>query len=109
MFEPTFRSNPQSSLWLAVLLRAVEDALRPIKTGNNGLSREKQMQDARDYLTTPSRDLLMVCNYAGLDMEAFIDRMKVQIANAVDDPSKRGYRPRRERQRLALRGSAAPL
>jgi hypothetical protein len=106
MFELSFRSDPQSALWLAVLLRAVEDALRPIKTGNNGLSREKQMQDARDYVTTPSRDLLMVCNLAGLDMEAFIDRMKLKIANVENGPAKRGYRPRTERQRLACRGSA---
>jgi hypothetical protein len=83
MFEPTFRSNPQSSLWLAVLLRALEDALRPIKTGNNGLSREKQMQDARDYVTTPSRDLLMVCNLAGVDMQVAIHQMNAQVTKEM--------------------------
>jgi hypothetical protein len=80
MFDHSPGWNPQKNLWQAVLLRAIEDALRPTMMGSAGFDRDKAIQEARDYLTKPSRDLSMVCNLAGLDMQAVIDRMKVQIA-----------------------------
>lgn len=60
----------------------LEDALTGTVIGSGGLSRQNVMRDARIYLTRPSRDLSMVCNLAGLEMQSVIDRMKAQIAKA---------------------------
>lgn len=83
MFDNSPGWNPEKNLWQAVLMRAVEDALRPPIMDTGALSREKALRDARAYLTRPSRDLSMVCNLAGLGMQAMIERMKVQIENTL--------------------------
>ncbi|SEN53468.1 hypothetical protein SAMN04488103_105299 [Gemmobacter aquatilis] len=75
-------ASPEQSLWQDVLMRAITDArLQPTRKplGENAVS---EALDARRYLTTPSKDLAMVCLFAGVDMEALVDRMRVQVAKA---------------------------
>ena len=74
--------NPERNLWQEVLLHTIRDArLKPLRRllGENAQS---EALDARRYLTTPSDDLAMVCMFAGVDMEALVDRMRVQVAKA---------------------------
>lgn len=73
--------HPERNLWCEVLLRAVDDALHGPQV-NDGTSRLRVISEARSYLTTPSKDLSLVCSLAGVDMEALIDRMKRQLATA---------------------------
>ncbi len=74
--------SPAKELWQEVLLRAVEDALFGPRHVQKRATKIILCKEARDYLTQPSRDLSMVCNLAGLDMQAVIDRMRVRIAKA---------------------------
>lgn len=73
--------NPERDLWQSVLLMAIEDALTGPKDlkGNQEL-RALQRRRACTYVTRPSKDLSIVCGLAGVDMEALIDRMMVQIS-----------------------------
>lgn len=80
MLEDTGR-NPQQRLWAAVLLRTVEDALIGVPNETR-ISRIRICEEARTYLTTPSKDLAEVCALAGLDMQAVIDRMRNRIKDA---------------------------
>lgn len=75
-------ATPERDLWQSVLLLAVEDALTGPK-GPKGSAeyRTLQWQRARDYVTRPSKDLAEVCGLAGVDMEAMIERMRVQIGS----------------------------
>lgn len=84
-------NNPERDLWQTVLRVLVEDALfggmrhmaENARAGEEkGSRRAHDCQKARDYLTTPSCDLSIVCNLAGLDMQAVIDHMTRQIAAA---------------------------
>lgn len=84
-------TSPEQDLWRNVLLVAVEDALYGNMrrgTGKHEVSQwqttaqVRECQSARNYLTSPSHDLSIVCNLAGLDMQAVIDNMKRQIAAA---------------------------
>lgn len=85
-------TDPQNGirqLWCAVLMLTVQDALQGvalIDAGGTGktarVNRAGFIRHARRYLTTPSKDLAIVCAGAGLDMEAFIDRMVRLIAEA---------------------------
>ena len=68
-------SNPERALWQAVLLQAVEEALTGPKNVTR-LHRARMWQEARDYITTPSEDLAMVCAMAGVEMEAVVERMQ---------------------------------
>lgn len=72
-------ANPERALWQAVLLQAVEEALHGPKNVSP-LHRAREWQEARDYITTPSEDLAMVCSLAGVQMDAVVDRMRVRIA-----------------------------
>lgn len=61
-------SNPERALWQMVLFQAVHDALH----GPKGVPRmqfARMRQEARDYITTPSKDLAMVCAMAGVEMD----------------------------------------
>lgn len=82
MFDSGIDWNPEKNFWREVLYRFVCDALEGPRDIHDRENKIKQCRDARDYLTRPSRDLSMVCNLAGLDMQPVIDRMKAQIAKA---------------------------
>lgn len=74
-------SNPERALWQMVLHQAVHDALH----GPKGIPRMQfgqRWQEARDYITSPSEDLAMVCAMAGVDMEAVVERMRKQLASS---------------------------
>lgn len=87
-------TNPERALWQAVLLQAVEEALHGPKNTYR-LHRAREWQEARDYITTPSKDLEMVCAMAGVEMDAVVERMRVQIEKAPS-PEEPADRPRRK-------------
>lgn len=68
---------PERLLWIRVLLLAVEDATLGIGggTGASNLKKQQMVEEARAFLTTPSEDLQIVCDGAGLDMLSVIDHM----------------------------------
>lgn len=82
MFDTASDWNPEKNLWREVLYRFVSDALEGAKEVLGRDAKIRLCQEARTYLTRPSRDLSMVCNLAGLEMQPVIDRMKAQIAKA---------------------------
>ena len=71
-------TNPEQALWQEVLYLAVQEALYGPKNVLR-VHHARMWREARDYLTTPSRDLAMVCALAGVDMEAVIDRMRFKL------------------------------
>lgn len=71
----------ERDLWQEVLLRTIEDAiLGPVQVDET--AKPRIIAQARRYLTTPGKDLAMVCSFAGIDMGALIERMKKQIREA---------------------------
>lgn len=75
-------ASPERNLWQEVLLHTINRARLKVphrKLGENALS---EALDARRYQTTQSADLAMVCMFAGVDMEALADLMRVQVAKA---------------------------
>lgn len=74
--------NPERSLWANVLLVMIDDALIGPHDGRNREHRQLLCQEARDYLTTPSQDLIEVCSLAGIEVEPLIERMVERIAAA---------------------------
>ncbi|MTD98788.1 hypothetical protein GIY56_00630 [Paracoccus sp. YIM 132242] len=69
-------------LWQAVLLRTVADAVLGVSQESNRDTRIRICEEARRYLTSPSRDLSEVCALADMDMNAVIEKMRNQIAQA---------------------------
>lgn len=82
MAESLSATKSERELWQEVLLLAVDEALHGPKHVLDKKQKLHMCRSARAYITTPSRDLSMVCAFAGLDMQAVIERMRVQIANA---------------------------
>lgn len=72
-------TNPERALWQMVLLQAVHEALHGPK-GVRRMHSARLWQDARDYITTPSKDLEMVCSMAGVEMDALVERIKLRLA-----------------------------
>lgn len=82
MFEREPDCSPETKLWQMVLLTAIEDAiLGPTLTASRN-QRLKLCRQARAYLTSPNDDLAEVCTLAGMDMQAVIEQMRKQIAQA---------------------------
>lgn len=81
-------THPDSAraLWAAVLHQTVNDAIHGVYTGSGGANTVKArlqlINEARRYLTTPSRDFDEVCTLAGLDPEAVRDHAIRLIAAA---------------------------
>lgn len=71
-----------AELWQAVLLRTVADAVLGVANESDRTTRVRVCEDARRYLTKPSRDLAEVCTMAGMEMQTVMERMRTQIANA---------------------------
>lgn len=74
----------ETQLWLEVLQRAVMDARLEPQSGAVSPRQAREVKDARSYLTTPSKDLAVVCAMAGVDMEWMIDCITLRIADAGD-------------------------
>jgi hypothetical protein len=68
-------TNPERALWQTVLLQAIEEALNGPKNATKA-QRDQMWQEARDYITTPSNDLAMVCALAGVEADAVVERMR---------------------------------
>lgn len=81
MFEREPGYCAERALWTEVLTLAISDALKGVPSGGSRY-RIADTVRAREYLTTPSKDLDFVCAGAGIDMESLIDRMKIAIAKA---------------------------
>lgn len=79
-------TNPERGLWQAVLLQAVEEALHGPKNVSP-LHRARMWREARDYITTPSKDLAMVCSLAGVEMDAVVERAQALLASDNTDHS----------------------
>ena len=77
------RWNPERNMWREVLFLAVDEALYGPKHVNDRQHFIRMCQETRDYLTKPRRDLSMVCNLAGLDMQPVMERMRAQIGKAA--------------------------
>lgn len=77
----------ERALWQEVLLRAIMDARLEPDTPPIPANAHNDTVDARRYLTTPSKDLAMVCALAGVDMQALIERMQRQVAAVQPAPA----------------------
>lgn len=76
--------NPERALWQEVLLRQVDDALLGA-AGVTGVEQRTQViEEARAFLTTPSKHLEHLCLCAGIDSDGLITRMRSKIADAPD-------------------------
>ena len=66
--------NPERSLWAEVLRLAIKDVVKgPMIDGATAEVRDRERAKMLRWLTTPSRDLEMVCDLAGVEMEALIE------------------------------------
>lgn len=80
---PPLAMNGERSLWAAVLLQAIEDALEGARIDARSIElRIAYTERCRRYLTTPNPDLAHVCGLAGVDMETLIERMAKRIDGA---------------------------
>lgn len=69
--------------WQAVLAQVITDALQGSKmAGDTQMTRVRQIQEARDYITQPNRDFNEVCYLAGMNPEAVRERLRTTIAEA---------------------------
>ncbi len=76
--------NPERALWQEVLLRQVDDALLGA-AGVTGVEQRAQViEEARAFLTKPSKHLEHLCLCAGIDADALIAHMRARIAHAPD-------------------------
>ncbi|MBB4955519.1 hypothetical protein H4S14_003530 [Agrobacterium vitis] len=80
--------NGPENLWRAVLLSAIDEALRgpsmstAMLTDKSVTYRIRCIKEARDYVIRPNKDFNMVCSLAGLDPDAARERIAKQIAAA---------------------------
>jgi hypothetical protein len=74
--------NPERTLWQEVLNRQVDDALHGPASIYGLTKRTKAVEEARTFLTTPSKNLAQLCSMAGLDMGAVIPAMLKRINEA---------------------------
>ncbi|WP_137111943.1 hypothetical protein [Rhodobacter sp. SY28-1] len=98
-------ANPERALWQAVLLQAIEEALHGPKSVST-LHRAREWQEARDYITTPSEDLEMVCSLAGVEMEAVVERMKLETKSRHRNANFHGLGTLRERNLVQRKDSS---
>tara|TARA_R110002049_G_scaffold10127_1_gene50172 strand:- start:135003 stop:135707 length:705 start_codon:yes stop_codon:yes gene_type:complete len=74
---------PEQDLWREVLHQAVCDALYGASGSAASVdARIMNTRAARAYITTPSRDLSLVCDLADLDMTAVCEAMTKRLADA---------------------------
>jgi len=65
--------NPERSLWAEVLRLAIKDVVKgPMIDGAPAAVRDRERAKTLRWLTTPSRDLQMVCDLAGVEMQSLI-------------------------------------
>ena len=66
--------HAESALWAAVLTQALYDATAPVVSeyGHGAAPATAEREQARHWLTRRSRDLEMVCDMAGVDLDGFL-------------------------------------
>jgi hypothetical protein len=74
--------SAETRLWQAVLYQAVDDAIHGAALGGSVTTKLRSIEEARSFLTKPSRDLDLVCSSAGFDMTVIVERMRKLIADA---------------------------
>ncbi|MBL4917455.1 hypothetical protein [Szabonella alba] len=79
MFDDPGRSSPERALWQEVLYRVISDARLDSDGGKIPRRRQEEYTEARAYLTEPSEDLALVCEMAGVDMGALVERIAEKI------------------------------
>lgn len=68
-------------LWQNVLLRAWEDAVGEHLVTNEGMKKkEGYITDAREWLTAESKELMDVCQRAGIDHKAVMREARLRWA-----------------------------
>lgn len=82
MFERQPTYNPHRTLWQEVLLQTIEDALLGPSLDLSEERRVRTCKAARAYLTTASKDLEQVCQLAGFDPMAVLQKLRTKIAQA---------------------------
>lgn len=86
-------------LWQEVLLRAITDARLAPDAAAFSPRQVDEINEARAYLTMPSKDLAAVCAMAGVDMEAMIERMNRRIAEAGPLRTRTESKPDQQKKR----------
>ena len=77
--------SPETALWRAVVLQALDDATIPLggyEDHHNG-PRGDVRQSARDFLSNKDGDLELICAFASLDLGSVMRRAVHNIANDV--------------------------
>lgn len=73
----------EADLWREVLTAQISDALEGVRgLKADRANRIRQVKEARQFLTTQSKDLDIICSFAGIDPDALRSRMKPMIADA---------------------------
>jgi|SRR6056300_95589 len=75
-----FHNSPEQRLWKAVIGTAAEDAV-------NIAELNVKDHEAENYFLNPGRNFYTVCQYAGLDPEYVLRKMR----KAINDRKKQGY------------------
>lgn len=71
-------------IWQSVILRAWEDATGGFLVTNEGKDTAKRMRtEARKWLMEGGEDLRMVCEWAGMDVEAVVERSREEFGQNV--------------------------
>ena len=77
--------SPEQTLWKAVLLTAVEDALQGVRSVEVSTARAVADARAKLWFTQPTENMANVCNLAGFDPVAVRDAMRKRIAELQPD------------------------
>lgn len=77
--------SPEQTLWKAVLLTAVEDALQGVRSVEVSTARAVADARAKLWFTQPTENMADVCNLAGFDPVAVRDAMRKRIAELQPD------------------------
>ena len=93
LYSETISVSGEPSLWLQVIMQAIQDAARiPVlqQMLDNPLNKPQRLsaikaelfeaQRSLSWLTTPSADLTEVCCLAGIEVDAVLDRRDQHLA-----------------------------
>ena len=92
--------HPTTRLYLALIAQALQDATGPV----NAYCSEAERDDARRWLSKPSKDLRIMCGLAGVEPDQVIKLAKIKIALAMSQRTE-DAKPKRtpsERHRISL-------
>lgn len=73
-------NTDERSLWVNVILRAINDAMTGGDTNISGKNSDLIRQQSRTWLRPTNPDFIEVCSLAGLDPEATYEKAQAAIA-----------------------------